>query len=500
MTSRAVRRLLAIPDSECLELALVVVAAVGHRRISTVRGAELKVRVGIDIACRATHQAACADGEGRILWSGHRLRSSAADLEALWARLPAGTSEVMVVMEPTRNAWVPLAAWFRRKGATVVMVPSEQSADLRDYYAKHTKTDRLDAELLARLPVLHPEGLHAEMSNGPGDALKRAVKIRSGLVQRRSECMQRLDALLEILGPEWVAALGSDMTQTAFKFLVGWAHPHRVKRLGRARLARWFQAQTRKSWGPQRAGLVVAAAEATLALWGDDGLDWDELAADIAAEASVALELCEQIAKLETRIHDLYLEVDPEGIVLSAPGVGKILAAQILGRLGDPHRFTSLAAARSFSGLVPRRNSSGLSDTSPGPSKQGDACLRQALYLAADHARKTDPTLAARYQRLMCQTGRHHNSATCTIATVLLTRIVACLRTNTAYKLSDVDGTEITPEQGKAIVADRYQVPDDIRAARRTVTKSRSDQRRRDERAQKGVDKRSKTTPVPIPA
>lgn len=33
-------------------------------------------------------------------------------------------------MEPTRNAWVPLAAWFRQRGATVTMVPSEQSADL----------------------------------------------------------------------------------------------------------------------------------------------------------------------------------------------------------------------------------------------------------------------------------------------------------------------------------------------------------------------------------
>jgi hypothetical protein len=35
---------------------------------------------------------------------------------------------VTVVMEPTRNAWVPLAAWFRRHGARVILVPSEQSA------------------------------------------------------------------------------------------------------------------------------------------------------------------------------------------------------------------------------------------------------------------------------------------------------------------------------------------------------------------------------------
>ncbi len=83
--------------------------------------------------------------------------------------------EVTVVMEPTRNAWVPLAAWFRRKGANVVLVSAQRSADLRAYYAKHTKSDRLDSVLLARLPLLHPEGLHPEHGLGPGDPLRRAT-------------------------------------------------------------------------------------------------------------------------------------------------------------------------------------------------------------------------------------------------------------------------------------------------------------------------------------
>jgi transposase len=196
----------------------------------------MKIRLGVDIACRSPHHAACADETGTILWTGHRFRTSVTDLEELWERLPADAEEVMVVMEPTRNAWVPLAGWFRRRGAVVVMVPTEQSSDLRHYFSKHTKTDRLDAELLARLPVLHPEGLHLAEALGPGDALKRAVKIRSGLVHRRSKAMQRLDSLLEILGPAWIDALGSRMTQTTFRFLEAYANPHQVKRLGRARL------------------------------------------------------------------------------------------------------------------------------------------------------------------------------------------------------------------------------------------------------------------------
>jgi transposase len=381
----------------------------------------------------------------------------------------------------------------------VVIVPSEQSADLRDYFSKHTKTDRLDAELLARLPVLHPEGLHLAEALGPGDPLKRAVKIRAGLVHRRSTAMHRLDSLLEILGPGWTDALGTRMTQTTFKFLTTYANPHQVKRLGRARLARWFQHHTRKAWGPERADAVIVAAEATIALWGNDGLDFEALAADIAAEAAIALEVSEQIALLDRRIADLYAEADPKGIVRSAPGVGDVLAGQILGRLGDPHRFTNLGAARSFSGLVPRRNASGLTDHTGGPTKRGDACLRAALFQAADRARKVDPTLAARYQRLMCDTGRHHNSATCTIATVLLTRIVACLRTGTPYQLRDLDGRPITDAEGRTIVAERYQIPPEIRAARRTISNARA-VTRRDERVKKGVAKRSETPPVPTPA
>jgi len=459
----------------------------------------MKVRVGIDLACRSPHHAACADEEGHVIWSGYRFGTDVAELEALWARLPVDVEEVMVVMEPTRNAWVPLAAWFRRQGAVVVMVPSEQSADLRGYFSKHTKTDRLDAELLARLPVFHPEGLHPVEALGVGDPLKRAVKIRAGLVHRRSTAMHRLDSLLEILGPGWIDALGSRMTRTTFRFLAGYANPHQVKRLGRARLARWFQHHTRKAWGPERAQRLIDAAEATIALWGNDGLDFEALAADIAVEVSIALEVSEQIALLDRRIRDLYLEADPDGIVLSVPGVGGVLAAQILGRLGDPDRFTSLAAARSFSGLIPRRNASGLTDHAGGPTKRGDACLRAALFQAADRARKIDPQLAARYQRLMCNRGRHHTSATCTIAAVLLTRIVSCLRNGVPYQIRDLDGTPVTPEQGRTIVTNRYQIPPEVRAARRSVSKARR-AKRRDERVKKGVAERSETPPVPTPA
>ncbi len=140
-----------------------------------------EVRLGIDVACRADHRASLADERGEFIWSSWKFRTTTADLERLWAKIPDGVS-VTVILEPTRNAWVPLSAWLQSRGATVILVPPEQSADLRDYYNKHTKTDRLDSKVLARLPLLHPEGLRGIDNLGPAriTASCRAAPLQPG--------------------------------------------------------------------------------------------------------------------------------------------------------------------------------------------------------------------------------------------------------------------------------------------------------------------------------
>lgn len=430
------------------------------------------LRLGIDIAVRAPHQASLADERGNLLWSGHRFRTTVADLERLWSTLPESDTagELTVIMEPTRNAWVPLAAWFRRQGASVVLVSAERSADLRAYYAKHTKSDRLDSVLLARLPMLHPEGLHPERGLGPGDPLRRATKLHSTLVKRRTTSLARLDALLEILGPDWHAAFKADLSnKTPLRFLAaGYADPHTVKRMGRARLARFIYRHSRGAWGEPEADAVLAAAKATTDLWGDQ-LAFPDLAEDIAVEARLALALTAEIKEVDERIAVLVRERDPHAIITSAPGVGAVTGAVILGRLGDASRFRSLAAVRSFSGLVPSLDSSGVSGRHGGPTKRGDALLREALFISANQARRLDPTLAAKYHRLMVNNGKHHNSALCHIATTLLTRIAACWNNQTPYQLRDVDGHPVDQTHARQIIADHYQIPDDIRRARTTT-------------------------------
>jgi hypothetical protein len=294
--------------------------------------------------------------------------------------------------------------------------------------------------------------------------------MHSTLVKRRTTCLARLDALLEILGPQWHAAFSADLAnKTPLQFLAaGYADPHTVKRLGRARLTRFIHRHSRGAWGEPLADAILAAAQASIDLWGEE-LTFPDLAEDIAVEARLALCLTEEIKELDERIAVLVRDRDPHGIITSAPGVGAVTGAVILGRLGDATRFQSLAAVRAFSGLVPSLDASGVSGRHGGPTKRGDALLREALFISANQARRLDPTLAAKYHRLMVVAGKHHSSALCHIATTLLTRIAACWKAQTPYQLRDVDGRPIDLSQARAIIAERYQIPDDIRRARTTT-------------------------------
>ena len=145
------------------------------------------------------------------MWRGRKFSTRQSDWTGCgptWTVTDPG--ELTVVLEPTRNAWMVLAQWFRRRGARVVMVPTTQSADLRKYYSKHTKNDRLDSEVLAGCRCCTPKGCASTPADSSADPLRRLTKQRSTMVKRRTAVYSRLDALIELLGPAWYDVLGSN--------------------------------------------------------------------------------------------------------------------------------------------------------------------------------------------------------------------------------------------------------------------------------------------------
>lgn len=87
--------------------------------------------LGVDLACSAAHvrdarrRRRPAGGSEPAVPHGH------SRVAAVWAKVPAG-ARLQLVIEPTRNAWVPLTAWFRARGATVILLPRRYVAKTDD--------------------------------------------------------------------------------------------------------------------------------------------------------------------------------------------------------------------------------------------------------------------------------------------------------------------------------------------------------------------------------
>jgi transposase len=427
--------------------------------------------IGLDLAITAESRACLTDEAGHVL-AERRFRIRRADLEALHALAIDGASDavsLVVVMEPTGNAWVAPAAFFSSSGATVHLIPPEQSADLRTYYAKHVKNDRIDAKLLARLPLLHPEGLHeAVVPAGARGNLRRIVARRGRLLGECSRHRQRIRSMLHLAMPGMNEAIGEELGKGALAVLARYGDPRQLVRVGRARLAAVLIKATRGAWRETKAEELLQVAHDAIELWeGLDGCDFTEIAEDLAAEVRLVRALDTEVSELDARAAGLLAEVDPDGLVISLPGFAERTATTVAGRLGDIGRFHSAAAVRSFVGMIPGTDQSGETEGRPRLTKAGDRHLRTALFLAAETARRLDPQLARIYHRQMVDKGNHHTKAICAVATALVSRLVAVLRAGTPYEVRDIDGTPVDARTARAIIAERYTVPAGVRAARR---------------------------------
>ena len=104
------------------------------------------------------------------------------------------------------------------------------------------------------------------------------------------------------------------------------------------------------------------------------------------AEALLAARdaLGEQLRGLEKRLRDQAREDGRVRLLMTAPGVGAMVALTFVAAIDDPGRFRSSKAVGAHFGLTPRRYQSGETDVTGRISKIGDAGVRTMLYEAAN--------------------------------------------------------------------------------------------------------------------
>ena len=417
------------------------------------------VSIGIDAAVVAAHQVAV---RGPGIAEDFRVPPTLAGMTALTERLRPYAG-ALVVAEPTGGSWLPLSVAVADADCRIGFVANRDSARLRQAIAGATKTDVIDAAMLAQCEQVL--GVVEAAPVGFGQiGLRRALHRRhqATVAAHRAEC--RLWALAAWAFPDvWRACGGHRVAQPVLRqwpSLVSLARAH-LDSIGGI-----VAAHSRDAHPEHRAERIRRAADGWRRFWAGhldlDALAWEvnELLDDIAA----ADEAIFKAALHATMVWETYW---PDDMLLSITGVGPICAASTRAWWGAGTQFVSAKAAAAFVGLNPSNWESGLSAAPSRPiTKQGPPELRLAYYQAANVARQHDPQLAETYRRLMVERNHNHISATTAVARKLACRAWAVLHTGQPYQLRDLDGNAIDQPAATALCA-TLAVPEDIRRRRR---------------------------------
>jgi hypothetical protein len=151
-----------------------------------------------------------------------------------------------------------------------------------------------------------------------------------------------------------------------------------------------------------------------------------------AAIARIILLLNVEIATMERSLATAFEQHPDAEVILSFPGLGKVLGARLLAEFGDePNRYKDSKSRRNFSGLAPITYQSGKQQTVKRRLAKKRR-LTDACFLWADCAYKMSPGVKIRY-REMRQRNLRHSQALRSLGNRLVGHLHACLRDHTMY-------------------------------------------------------------------
>ena len=130
---------------------------------------------------------------------------------------------------------------------------------------------------------------------------------------------------------------------------------------------------------------------------------------NVTASLKLIDDLEDQIDEVNRRLRAGHADHPYIPLLLSAPGIGWVLAFTIAAEIGQIERFPSPAKLTAYTGLCPRVNQSGDSDRRGPLTKHGPTYLRWALLEATMHALK-HPAYRERYQRNKRRLGKQRGA------------------------------------------------------------------------------------------
>ena len=220
--------------------------------------------VGIDLAGAGEHKVHCLDERAQMC-DGFSFQTTPEGLAKLEERIFSDGSNLVIVFEPTGLAWLIIAIYLRARhpDCRLVRVQARKVVALRKYLRRSSKSDKVDALTLAKMPFIDPEQLE-EIYLPPAKiyAIQRLARQRQRLESEIGTRKKRVGSIVDGYLPGVRQAFSDPWSVHARAFLRSHLNPLAVTNAGEKALqASLNKARQRGKADAQEIHLVYLACQ-----------------------------------------------------------------------------------------------------------------------------------------------------------------------------------------------------------------------------------------------
>ena len=385
--------------------------------------------VGIDIA-KKTHQAAIICSDSKLIGKPFKVSNTIDGFNLFLEKLTAvntDLSQFEIGMEATGHYWLNLYTWLSDKGFRLHVINPLQSDALRNLYIRKTKTDSVDAKIIADV-IRIGQYSETQLADENIIALRDLNRQRFYLVDMAADLKRKIIAMMDRIFPEYQDFFSHMFGTTSVQIMKEYTSPEQILQIPTERLTQLLKKASRGRFTETKAKELKALAA-------------NSFAALLSSEMTVLLirQMLEQLDLLEKQISDIehiiaaqFAQFDTK--LTTIPGIGTTLGATILSEIGDINRFDKPKQLIAYAGIDPSVKQSGnFVGTQSHMSKRGSPYLRRALWLAAVVAVSHDDFFKYLFQQKM-NAGKTYAQAMGYICHKLLNTVFAILKTGEEYK------------------------------------------------------------------
>ena len=400
----------------------------------------MKTVLSIDVA-KNKSMIMLMDSEGEILIDSKEIKHNLEEFEKVKKEIEEINPENLTVfMESTGIYHLPVERYFKENGFNTLVINSLTTKNNYDTIRK-TKTDKKDCYRLAKLFFVNEVEYHDLSKKDLYANLKAMTRQYFYLTQVNVSCKNRYKRLINICFPELEEIFKSSRIyeETALNFIKAYPHAYIVKekRID-ALYNNLYKTNSRHDYYYKRLAHQIKDI-ASISYPGVDKKHSD--VKNLSDMAGILQENIKTINELKDKMIETAKQSPYFEIINSFYGIGEVLAAELLGELGDITRFDNHKQLIAFCGLDPTIIQSGKSINVHGAiSKRGNKYARWILFnisqmvVKLGHQCPNHPVY--NYYLIKKAEGKHYYESLTACSTKILRMLYSMCKNNKTF-LSD---------------------------------------------------------------